>query len=193
MLSVFAKCAINSAMIMIWYIDFMNVVSGFLVNWYLVYWSNSKAIHMLYDYNTEHITKHSAMCYDEDINSTGKPLLSSNLSIVYQVSWPNSYGGGFSIQGSWVRIPLWVKFFYFVILASAPCSLKEAHAYEMNHDIHLANTLFFRERLDRRYMAAVCSIIPLFMLALNVPHSVLTNSESEIELVLVIWKCDKQS
>ena len=27
---------------------------------------------MLYDYNTEYTTKHSATCDDEDINSTGK-------------------------------------------------------------------------------------------------------------------------
>ena len=28
---------------------------------------------MLHDYNTLNTTKHSATCYDEDINITGKP------------------------------------------------------------------------------------------------------------------------
>ena len=40
---------------------------------------------MLYDFNTEHTTKHSATCYDEDINSTGKTWLSFKKSIVRQV------------------------------------------------------------------------------------------------------------
>ena len=32
---------------------------------------------MLYEYNTEYTTKHSATCYDEDLNSTGKAILTS--------------------------------------------------------------------------------------------------------------------
>ena len=30
---------------------------------------------MLYEYNTEYMTKHFATCYDGDINSTGKNLV----------------------------------------------------------------------------------------------------------------------
>ena len=48
-----------------------------LTNIYNIY------IEMLYDYNTEYKTKHSAMCYDTDINYTGKTWLSFNLSLVY--------------------------------------------------------------------------------------------------------------
>ena len=33
--------------------------------------------------------KHSATCYDEDVNSKGKTWLNFNLSIVCQVSLPN--------------------------------------------------------------------------------------------------------
>ena len=55
---------------------------------------------MLHDYSTEYTTKYSATCYDEDINSSGKPSLSFNKTIVCQVLWPNFYCGEFSIQGS---------------------------------------------------------------------------------------------
>ena len=54
---------------------------------------------MLYDYNTEYTTKPSVACYDVDINSKIKVWLSFNLSIVYQISWPNGNGSGFAIQG----------------------------------------------------------------------------------------------
>ena len=40
---------------------------------------------MLYEYNTEYTRKHSAMCYHEELNSTGKTWLSFNTSIVYQL------------------------------------------------------------------------------------------------------------
>ena len=39
---------------------------------------------MLYNYNAEHTTKHSAACYDVAINSQSKTWLSFNLSMVYQ-------------------------------------------------------------------------------------------------------------
>ena len=39
------------------------------------------------------------------------------------------------------------------------------HASEINHDIHLVNTLF-----QIKNMAAVCSGISLFMLALSIPR-----------------------
>ena len=66
----------------------------------IVYWSNSKMIQMLYDYNTECNAKRSASCSDVDIDSTGKTWLSFILSIVCYVSWPNGKSSGFTIQGS---------------------------------------------------------------------------------------------
>ena len=43
---------------------------------------------------------------------------------------------------------------------------EEAHANEINHDILLANTLF-QIKVRQKNMAAFCSGISLFMLALN--------------------------
>ena len=40
---------------------------------------------MLYEYNAEYTTKHSATYYDEDLNITGKTWLSFNTSTVCQV------------------------------------------------------------------------------------------------------------
>ena len=84
------------------------------------YWLKRKMIQIFYEYNTENTTKHSATCYDEDINR--KTWLRFNSSIVCQVSWPNGYGSGFTIQRSWVQDPLSERrIFHFVNLASAPC------------------------------------------------------------------------
>ena len=44
--------------------------------------------------------------------------------------------------------------------------LDEAHANEINHDIHLANTLFQIKVRQKKNMASVCSGKSLFMLAL---------------------------
>ena len=57
-------------------------------------------IQILYDYNTEYMTKHSAACCDLEINNTGKTWLSFHLSIVYQVSWPNDNSNDFTIYES---------------------------------------------------------------------------------------------
>ena len=43
---------------------------------------------------------------------------------------------------------------------------EEAHANEINNDIHLANTLFEIKVRQKKNIAAVCSGISLFMLAL---------------------------
>ena len=57
-------------------------------------------IQMLYDYDTEYTTKHSAACYyiHVDINSTVKTSLRFNLSVVYHVSWSYGYDSGFPNQ-----------------------------------------------------------------------------------------------
>ena len=52
------------------------------------------------NYNTEYTTKHSTVCFDVDINGSGKVCLSFNFSLVYQFSWPNGNGSGFAKQGS---------------------------------------------------------------------------------------------
>ena len=57
-------------------------------------------IPMSYKYNTEYTTKHSAVCYDIAMNSTSKTWLSFNLSIVYQIWWPNGNGSGLAIQNA---------------------------------------------------------------------------------------------
>ena len=78
------------------------------------YWfKKNKITPMLY---TEYTTKHSAACRDVAINSTSGTWLSFNLSVVYQI-WYNGNGSGLVIQVSWVRVPLWVSNFHFVILA----------------------------------------------------------------------------
>ena len=57
------------------------------------------------------------------------------LSIVYQLLWPNSYDGGFTTKGSWVRVSFWNSRF-------RSLQLEEAYANELKYDIHPANTLF---------------------------------------------------
>ena len=42
--------------------------------------------------------------------------LSFKSSTSYQIWKPNGYGGGFAIQGSWVRVSLLARIFHFVIL-----------------------------------------------------------------------------
>ena len=44
---------------------------------------------------------------------------------------------------------------------------EEAHANEINHDKHLANTLFKIKVRQKKNVAAVCSGISLFMLGLT--------------------------
>ena len=53
----------------------------------------------------------------------------------------------------------------FLFCKSLFCSLQleEAQANEINHDIHLANTLFQLKVRQKKNMAAVCSSISLFM------------------------------
>ena len=53
-------------------------------------------IRMLNDCNTEQL---DATCYNADIKSAGKTLICFNLSIIYQVAWPNGNGSGFTIEG----------------------------------------------------------------------------------------------
>ena len=102
---------------------------------YTVYLSNSKMIQVLYDYDTRQDTLlHTpwALSYDLDINSYGNPVnFYRNLSLMYQISWPNCYSCGFTIQGSWFRVPLWTTFFHFLILASHSSQLEKAHANEI--------------------------------------------------------------
>ena len=50
------------------------------------------------------------------------------------------------------------KNFHFVILGPCSLQLELAHANEINHDIHIANTV-----LDKGLMTAVSSGISLFM------------------------------
>ena len=44
---------------------------------------------MLYEYNTEYTTKHSATCYDEDLNSLGKTRLSFTSQQCVRSEWPS--------------------------------------------------------------------------------------------------------
>ena len=46
-------------------------------------------IPILYNYNIEYTTKHSVACYDVVINGISLTWLSSKLSKVYQIWWPN--------------------------------------------------------------------------------------------------------
>ena len=80
-----------------------------------------------------------------------------------QASWPNGYGVGLQIQGS----PLWARRIYSFCKSSfCTLQLEEAHANEINHDIHLANTLF-QIKVRYKNMTSVCSGLSLFMLALS--------------------------
>ena len=98
---------------------------------------------MLYVYIAEYTTKHSATCSDEDLNSTEKTWLSFNTSSVYQI-WIAKR------LRRWTRNPRVVssspavgkKNFSFCKSRFRSLQLEEVHANEINHDIHLANTLF---------------------------------------------------
>ena len=77
---------------------------------------------MLYEYNAEYTTKHSAMCSDEDLNSREKTWLSFNTSTVCPVwmakrlrRWPQDP----RVVSSSTAVG---KKFFFVNLAFAPCS-----------------------------------------------------------------------
>ena len=54
----------------------------------------------------------------------------------------DGYGIRLVIQGSWVRVPLLARIFHFVILDFRSLQFELVHANDVNHDIHLANTLF---------------------------------------------------
>ena len=68
--------------------------------------------------------------------------LSLKSSTANQIWYTKGYGSGFAIQGSWVWAPLWARIFHFVIRGSRSSHLEFLHTNEINHDIHLANTLF---------------------------------------------------
>ena len=98
--------------------------------------------------------------------------------IVYQVSWLNDYVGDFTIQGWWIRVPLWARLFHFVNLAR-----------RSRKSMQLEATMTFtwpitcsRQRFDRKIMAAVCISISLLMLAFKTSKerlvSELTRSDS---------------
>ena len=84
-----------------------------------------------------------------------------------QASLPNGYGVGLQIQGVVSSKPaVGKKDFSFCRSRFRSLQLEEAHANEINHDIHLANTLF-QIKVRFKNMAAVCSGLSLFMLALT--------------------------
>ena len=94
---------------------------------------------MLYEYNTEY----SAACYHEDLNSKGNMWLRFNMSIVYQLSvaerlrrWLHNL----KVVSSSPAVDK--KNFSFCKPRVRSLQLEEAHANEINHFIHLANTLF---------------------------------------------------
>ena len=98
---------------------------------------------MLYEYNTEYTTKHSATCSDEDLYSRGKTWLTFDTSSVCPVWMAKRLR-------RWPQDPRFVssspavgkKNFSFCKSRFRSLQLEEAHANEINHDIHLANTLF---------------------------------------------------
>ena len=98
---------------------------------------------MLYEYKTEYTTKHSATCSDKDLNSRGKTWLSFNTSSVCPVWMAKGLR-------RWPQDPRVVSSspvvgknnFSFCKSRFRSLQLEEAHANEINHDIHLANTLF---------------------------------------------------
>ena len=81
----------------------------------------------------------SVACYDVDLNTTAKTWLSFNLSIVYQVSWPNGYGCRTQFKGPSTAVGKNLSFWNYRFRS---LQLEEAHANEINHDIHFVNTLF---------------------------------------------------
>ena len=97
---------------------------------------------MLYGYNTECTTKHSATCSDEDLNSSGETCFSFNTSTVCPVwmakrlrRWPQDP----RVVSSSPAVGK--KNFSFCKSRFRSLQLEKAHANEINHDIHLANTL----------------------------------------------------
>ena len=86
-----------------------------------------------------------------------------------QVSWHNGHGGGFIHYQKVVSSSPAVGKMNFSFCKSRFRSLQpeEAHSNEINNGMHIANTLFQIFRFDRKNMAAVCSGISLFMLALT--------------------------
>ena len=101
---------------------------------------------MLYEYNTEYTRKHSAACYKmnhEDLNVTGKTWLRFNTSMVYQLSVAERLR-------RWLLNPEVVrsspavgkKNFSFCKPRFRSLQLEEGRVNEINHDMHLANTLF---------------------------------------------------
>ena len=96
---------------------------------------------MLYEYNTEYTTKHSAACLDEDLNCRGKSWLSFNMSRVCQVwiakrlrRWPQNL----KVVSSSPAVGK--KNFSFCKSRFRAYQLEEAHSKKINHDIHLAIT-----------------------------------------------------
>ena len=98
---------------------------------------------MLYEYNTQYMTKHSTTCCDEDLNDTGKTWLCFNKLRVCPACiakrlrrWPQNR----RVVSS--NPDVGKKNFSFCKSRFRSLQLEEAHANEINHDIHLANTLF---------------------------------------------------
>ena len=103
-------------------------------------WQN---IQMLYQYNTQYMTKHSATCFDADLNDTEKTWLSFNKSTVCPAWmaerlrwWPQNS----RVVSSSPAVGK--NNFSFCKSRFRSLQLEEVHANEINHDIHLANTLF---------------------------------------------------
>ena len=95
---------------------------------------------MLYQYNTK-CTTHT--CCDEDLNDTEKTWLSFNNSTVCPAwmaerlrRWPQNSRDVISIPA------VGKNNFSFCKSRFRSLQLEEAHANEINHDTHLANTLF---------------------------------------------------
>ena len=90
---------------------------------------------MLYEYNSEYTTKHSATCFHEDINNTGKTWLSFNTSIVCQVSmtyWLTRWLQNPKVVSLCPAVGKNVSFCKYRLRS---LQLEEASANEINHDI----------------------------------------------------------
>ena len=108
-----------------------------------IYWSNSKMAPISYNYNTEYTTKWKDYVERNDvaINSTIKPcilLVKFNLSIVSQASWLRRSPHNKRVVSS---SPAMDNNFSFCSSSFRSLQHEEAHANEINHEIHLANTL----------------------------------------------------
>ena len=122
---------------------------------------------MLYEYNAEYTRKHSATCYHEDLNSTGKRWLSLNTSITsalrgLAVKAMASQSKGRDFKSRCGQEKIFILEISLLLLAARGSQCKWNQPWHTHSQYPVSD----KSSLEKN-MAAVCSGISLFMLALS--------------------------